>query len=104
MLAMMTKMLKEYKEQEIVNTYTTRKSYPPHVDAVPFPSKFVQPHFNIFNGMTCLKKHIVHFESRCNAIAQHGNLLLKLFIQSLDGTTFTWYSNLKSYFFLNWDQ
>lgn len=52
---MMTKMLKEYKEQETVNTYTTGKPYPPHVDTVPFPPKFSQHHFNTFNGTTCPK-------------------------------------------------
>jgi len=88
MWAMMTEMFNEYKEQEMANTYTIGKPYPPHVDAAPFPPKFVQPHLNTFNGTTCPKQHIAHFKSRCRAIAQHGDLLLKLFLQSLNGAAF----------------
>lgn len=100
--ATMTEMLNEYKEQETTSTYTTGKSYPPHVDMAPFSPKFVQPHFNIFNGTTCPKQHIAHFESHYGAIAEHGDLL-KLFVQFPDGVDFTWYSNLKSYSIPNWD-
>lgn len=103
MWAMMIKMLNEYKEQETVSTYITRKPYPLHVDAAPFSPKFVQPHFNTFNETAYLKQHIAHFESRCGAIAQQGDLLLKLFVQSLDGAAFTWYLNLKSNSISYWD-
>lgn len=41
MQAMMTEMLNEYKEQEIVSTYITGKPYPSHMNAVPFSPKFV---------------------------------------------------------------
>lgn len=41
MRAMMTEMLNEYKEHETISTYTTRKPYATHVDAVPFLPKFV---------------------------------------------------------------
>jgi len=99
----MTKIFNEYKEQKTVSTYTIGKPCPPHVDAVPFPPKFVWPHFNTFNGTTYPKQHIAHFESQCSVITQHGDLLLKLFIQSLDGAAFTWYSNLKASSILDWD-
>lgn len=85
----MTEMLNEYKKQETVSIYITEKPYPSHVDMVPFPLKFVQPHFNTFSGTTYPKQHIAHFESRCGVITQQGDLLLKLFVQSLDGTAFT---------------
>lgn len=88
MRTMMTEILNEYKEQETVSTYITGKPYPSYVDTSPFPPKFVQPHFNTFNGTTCPKQHIAHFESWCGAITQQGDLLLKLFVQSLDEATF----------------
>lgn len=80
MWVMMTEMLNEYKEQQTMSTYTTGKPYPSHVDTLPFLPKFVQPHFNTFNGSTCPKQHIAHFEFRCGTIAQQGDLLLKLFV------------------------
>lgn len=79
------------------------KLYPSHVYVVHFPPMFVQPHFNTFNGTSCPKQHIAYFESQCGSIVQHGDLLLKLFVLSLDGVPFTWYLNLKLYFILDWD-
>lgn len=39
--AMIIEMLNEYKERETTSIYITEKPYPSHVDAVPFPPKFV---------------------------------------------------------------
>ena len=104
MRTMITEMLNEYKEQETVSTYIIGKPFPPRVEATPFPPKFVYPHFNTFNGTMWPKQHIAHFESQCGAIAQQGDLLLKLFVQSLDSAAFTWYSNLKPNSISDWDQ
>lgn len=101
--SMMAKVLKEYKEQESSRGYSIGKPYLPHVDMVPFPLKFVQPHLNMFNETTCPWQHLAQFESRCGSIIQHSDLLLRLLVQSLDEAAFTWYSNLKLCLISNWE-
>lgn len=68
MCYMMDDMLKEYKEQESIKGYSTKKPYPSYVDLVIFPPKFVQPHFTMLNGSSYPRHHIAQFKSRRGSI------------------------------------
>ncbi|KAH7851388.1 hypothetical protein Vadar_010853 [Vaccinium darrowii] len=80
---MVKNQVKRAKEKDDEGFQMITKPCSAWVDTVPFPP-----------GMGDPRHHIAHFLSRCGPIAQNEALCLQLFVQSLEGSAFTWYSNL----------
>ncbi|KAH7838052.1 hypothetical protein Vadar_021485 [Vaccinium darrowii] len=100
---MVKKQVKKAKEKDDEGFRMITKPYPAWVDTVPFPPGFSQPDFKMFGGTGDPRQHIAHFLSRCGPIAQNEALCLQLFVQSLEGSAFTWYSNLPEGSIPSWD-
>ncbi|KAH7845449.1 hypothetical protein Vadar_002112 [Vaccinium darrowii] len=95
---MVKKQIKKAKEKDDEGFRMITKPYPACVDTIPFPPGFSQPDFKMFGGTGDPRQHIAHFLSRGGPIAQNEALCLQLFVQSLEGSTFTWASQLLSQF------
>ncbi|KAF7149768.1 hypothetical protein RHSIM_Rhsim02G0166900 [Rhododendron simsii] len=100
---MVKKQVKKAKEKDDEGFRMITKPHPAWVDTVPFPPGFSQPEFKMFGGTGDPRQHTAHFLSRCGPIAQNEALCLQLFVQSLEGSAFTWYSNLPEGSIQGWD-
>jgi len=70
-----------------------KNPYPSHFDSVPFPKGYQQPNFENYDGINgSLHEHLACFYSACGETVLNDALLIRLFVQSLKGTTFMWYT------------
>ncbi|KAH7838175.1 hypothetical protein Vadar_022912 [Vaccinium darrowii] len=99
----MKKQVKKAKEKDNEGFRMITKPYPAWVDTVSFPPGFSHPDFKMFGGTGDPRHHIAHLLSWCGPIAQNEALCLQLFVQSLEGSAFTWYSNLPKGSIPSWD-
>ena len=81
-----------------------RRPYPTHYDTIPFLHGYQKPHFEKFDGINrSPQEHLAHFYSASGESAQSDALLIRQFVQSLKGSTFTWYTQLQPVSILTWD-
>jgi len=73
-----------------------RNLYPSHYDFILFPKGYKKPNFEKFDGINGIPhEHLAHFYLACGETALNDTLLIRQFIQSLKGATFTWYTLLQ---------
>ncbi|KAG8376466.1 hypothetical protein BUALT_Bualt09G0066400 [Buddleja alternifolia] len=97
---------REIKRNEDGMTHNLKivtKPYPSWVDKVPFPPGFTQPEFRRFDGKGNPREHVAHFIARLAQLGENKLLWLQLFVQSLEGPAFVWYSNLPEGSIPDWD-
>ncbi|KAG8367735.1 hypothetical protein BUALT_Bualt16G0103800 [Buddleja alternifolia] len=97
---------REIKRNEDGMTHNLKivtKPYPSWVDKVPFPPGFTQPEFRRFDGKGNPREHVAHFIARLAQLGENKLLWLQLFVQSLEGPAFVWYSNLPEGSISDWD-
>ncbi|TKC11878.1 hypothetical protein, partial [Robertmurraya kyonggiensis] len=61
---------------------------------VPYPKGFVPPSFAQFDGTGNPRQHLAQYRALCCNISNNNALLLRLFVTSLSGFAFEWYTNL----------
>ncbi|KAG8362650.1 hypothetical protein BUALT_BualtUnG0054700 [Buddleja alternifolia] len=107
LLAYVNDLIKrEIKRNEDGMTHNLKivtKPYPSWVDKVPFPPGFTQPEFRRFDGKGNPREHVAHFIARLAQLGENKLLWLQLFVQSLEGPAFVWYSNLPEGSIPDWD-
>lgn len=73
---------------------STYNPYPDYKDRIcPYPTNFRFLDFTLFNGQRSISalKHISRFIHQCREVAEFEFLKLRLFLNSLMGSAFTWY-------------
>ncbi|MHC6133263.1 retrotransposon gag domain-containing protein, partial [Serratia marcescens] len=80
------------------------RPYPAHFDQVPYPKGYLVPRFKIYDGIGNPIQHIAHFQASCGNTGSDEALLLRQFVQSLDGVAFAWYQKLEPDSIRSWGQ
>ena len=81
-----------------------RNPYPSHYDSIPFSKGYQKSNFEKFNRINrSTYEHLAHFYLACGETALNDTLLIRQFIQSLKGATFTWYTLLQPGSLHTWD-
>ena len=95
MKELIAKGVKEYQAAVSPPVSGYRNPYPTHYDSVPFPKGYQKPNFEKFDGINgSPHEHLAHFYLACGETALNDALLIRQFVQSLKGATFTWYTQL----------
>ena len=73
-----------------------RKPYPEYFDRLLYPNHFRVPDFAKFTGedATSTMEHIGCFLAQCGEVANQDELRVWLFLLSLSGSAFTWFTTM----------
>ncbi|KAH7836484.1 hypothetical protein Vadar_001965 [Vaccinium darrowii] len=77
--------------------------FPQWVEMVLFPRGYSIPHFPLYNGVGCPRRHLVHFLALCGNTIRSQALLLRQFVLSLEGWAADWYFSLPPNSIPDWD-
>ncbi|KAM3285035.1 hypothetical protein P3S67_023834 [Capsicum chacoense] len=80
------------------------KPYTARIDSLKMSAGYQPPKFQQFEGKGNPKQHVTHFVETCNNAKTYGDYLVKLFVRSLKGNAFDWYTDLEPNFIDSWEQ
>ena len=81
-----------------------QRPYPAHYDAMRYPKNYQRPSFEKIDGVSDTpQEHLAHFYSAYGETSQSDTLLIRQFVQSLKGPSFTWYTQLPLSSIHTWD-
>ena len=63
-------------------------------DTTPYPPKFKAPTFHTFNGKGSTNQHIYYFKSQTGNVVSNDVIMARLFISTLKGIAFEWFTKL----------
>ncbi|CAL5425633.1 unnamed protein product [Camellia sinensis] len=77
--------------------------FPNWVEWVQFSRGYAVPHFSLYNGTGCPRRHLVRFLAQCGNTVKSQALLLRQFVLSLEGWAVDWYFSLPPNSIPDWD-
>ncbi|KAA0033819.1 ty3-gypsy retrotransposon protein [Cucumis melo var. makuwa] len=80
------------------------KPYTKRIDNLKMPLGYQPPKFQQFDGKGNPKQHIAHFVKTCKNAGSRGDQLVRLFVRSLKGNAFEWYTDLEPEVIDSWEQ
>jgi hypothetical protein len=85
---------------------STKKQYPDYYNQLPYPRRYRVPAFSKFSGddgKTTLE-HVGQFILQCGEASANDTLKLRMYLLSLSGTAFTWFTSLAPNSIFTWAQ
>ncbi|KAL0423529.1 UNVERIFIED_CONTAM: hypothetical protein Sradi_0887700 [Sesamum radiatum] len=86
------------------SSLTYSKPYTPRIDSLKMPMGYQPLKFQQFDCKGNPKQHVAHFVETCNNAGTYGDHLVKLFVRSLKGNAFDWYTDLEAGSIDGWEQ
>jgi len=91
-------------ESSIQPSYSYVKPYTQRIDLLKMPLSYQPPKFQQFDGKGNPRQHVAHFVETFNNARTNGDLMVKLFVRSLKGNAFDWYTDIESGSIDTWEQ